>query len=107
MSQRIKQILTLSCLLTLSGCVSLGPQEIVKEVEFTRVKLGSPAYVVSEAGKPQIVRAQIQGPDDKLILGKIDANGMVLIDEPTLDYYRALQEKEVERRKIITDMNGN
>ena len=93
MSRRMLKILTLSCLLTLSACVSLGPKEIVKEVEFTRVKLGSPAYVVNEAGKPQIVRAQVQNNDGKLILGKIDANGMVLIDEPTLDYYRALHEK--------------
>ena len=93
MLRRMLKILTLSCLLTLSACVSLGPKEIVKEVEFTRVKLGSPAYVVNEAGKPQIVRAQIQDKDGKLILGRIDANGMVLIDEPTLDYYRALHEK--------------
>lgn len=93
MLRRMLKILTLSCLLTLSACVSLGKQEIVKEVEFTRVKLGSPAYVVNEAGKPQIVRAQIQDKDGKLILGRIDANGMVMIDEPTLDYYRALHEK--------------
>jgi hypothetical protein len=57
------------------------------------MKLGSPAYVVNEAGKPQIVRAQVQDKDGKLILGRIDANGMVMIDEPTLDYYRALHEK--------------
>ena len=88
-----RKLLILLCTLTPSGCVSLGPQESLKEVEFTRVKLGTPAYVVNEAGKPQVVRAQVMGPDKKLMLGKIDANGMVLIDEPTLDYYRALHEK--------------
>jgi len=87
------RLLILPSMLILSGCVSLGPKESVKEVEFTRVKLGTPAYVVNEAGKPQVVRAQVMGPDKKLMLGKIDANGMVLIDEPTLDYYRALHEK--------------
>jgi len=90
---KIRAGLITLCSLILSGCVSLGPKESVKEVEFTRVKMGTPAYVVNEAGKPQIVRAQVMGSDGKLTLGKIDANGMVLIDEPTLDYYRALHAK--------------
>jgi hypothetical protein len=95
---KIQVGLIILCSLTLSGCVSLGPKEIVKEIEFTRVKMGTPAYVVNEAGKPQIVRAQVMGQDGKLSLGKIDANGMVLIDEPTLDYYRALHAKTREMK---------
>lgn len=79
-------------MLALSGCVSLGRQETVREIHFTRVKMGTPAYVVNEAGKPQIIRAQIM-VDGKLEVGKVDANGMVLLDEPTLDYYRALDAK--------------
>ena len=92
-SLKIQKALILASLLTLSGCVSLGPKETVREVEFTRVKLGTPAYVVNEAGKPQIVRAQVPKEGGGLEVGRIDANGMVLIDEPTLDYYRALHEK--------------
>lgn len=87
--RKSQTILTIAGMLLLSGCVSLGRPETVREVHFTRVKMGTPAYVVNEVGKPQIVRAQIM-VEGKLEVGKVDANGMVLLDEPTLDYYRAL-----------------
>ena len=69
-------------------------------MEYTRVKLGTPAYVVNEAGKPQIVRVQIMN-EGKLVAGKMDANGMVLIDEPTLEYYKSLHEKEKQKKAVV------
>lgn len=89
-SPKTKMALITASLLTLSGCVRLGPQETVKEIHYTRMKLGTPAVVVNEAGKPQVVRVQVVGTDGELHVGKVDANGMVLIDEPTFEYYRNL-----------------
>lgn len=98
MSQVKKLILIPACTLILTGCLSIsGPTQPAREVNYTRVKLGTPAYVVNDAGKPQVVRVQIKNQEtDKLEAGKMDANGMVLIDEPTLDYYRALHAKTKE-----------
>lgn len=100
MSQAKKLILIIACMLTPIGCLSISsPTQPAREVNYTRVKLGTPAYVVSEAGKPQVVRVQIKNQEtDKLEAGKMDANGMVLIDEPTLDYYRALHAKTKEAK---------
>ena len=95
MSQAKKLILITVCMLIPIGCLSISaPTQPAREVNYTRVKLGTPAYVVNEAGKPQVVRVQIKNQETgKLEVGKMDANGMVLIDEPTLEYYMALHEK--------------
>lgn len=93
MLRKILLALPLLCMPALTGCGGSFKREPIKEVHLTRMKLGTPAYVVNEAGKAQVVRVQVVGADGTLQPGKVDANGMVLIDEPTLEHYRKQSKK--------------
>lgn len=87
---KARRLLTFQVLaiMSITGCSVMAPQP-VREVNYTLQKLGTPAVVVSEAGKPQVVRVMVPDQAGNLVPGKLDSAGMMLIDMPTYELYRA------------------
>jgi hypothetical protein len=96
---------TLSVLLLLStcstGCGIFGPSPAaLREILYVKQKLGTPAFVVAEPGKAQVVTALVPDQEGRLVPGKLDSAGMMLIDEPTYQIYReAFQRQQGEQEK--------
>ena len=79
------------CTLALPGCVSSASRPL-KTNEITWAKMGTPARIVDE----QKVKVLVPDGQGGWTPGKGNLTGMVAIDEPTLEYYRALDQKHSE-----------
>lgn len=75
-----------------TGCSMMAPQP-VREINYSVLKLGTPAIVVNEAGKSQVVKVLVPMPNGEMIPGKLDSVGMMLLDKPTYDVYREAWQK--------------
>jgi len=85
----IKMLLLLALTLSLPGCVASASRPL-KTNEITWAKMGTPARIVDE----QKVKVLVPDGQDGWIPGRANLAGMIAIDEPTLDYYRALDLKQ-------------
>lgn len=88
----MKRVMLLLLLVTptpaLSGCVGSVSRPL-KTNEITWAKMGTPARIVDE----QKVKVLIPDRNGGWSPGKGKLSGMVAIDEPTLEYYRALDQR--------------
>ena len=92
MKYTIRTLLILLCTPALSGCVTL-PSQRVNEREVTWAKMGTPARITDDHQNEVLV------PDGKggWLPGSASLKGMVAIDEPTLEYYQALDKTQREK----------
>jgi len=92
----VKRVMLLLLILTptpaLSGCVGSVSRPL-KSNEITWAKMGTPARIVDE----QKVKVLIPDGQGGWSPGKGNLSGMVAIDEPTLEYFRALDQKGKEK----------
>lgn len=90
----MRKIATVLLLLTISstGCSVMSPQP-TREINFSVLKLGTPAIVVNEAGRSSIVNVLVPAQNGEMIPGKVDATGFMLLDKPTFDVYREAWQK--------------
>jgi len=89
-----KMLLLLMCTLLLPGCVASASRPL-KTNEITWAKMGTPARIVDE----QKVKVLVPDGQGGWSPGKGNLSGMVAIDEPTLEYYRALDQKGKESKE--------
>jgi hypothetical protein len=94
---KARLILTGLALLTMcvTGC-SLMPEQQLREINFTVQKLGTPAHVVSEAGKAQVVTVLVEDKAGKMVQGRLDSAGMMLLDAPTYELYLEAWKKQTK-----------
>ncbi len=89
-----KMLLLLTFTLGLPGCVASASRPL-KTNEITWAKMGTPARIVDE----QKVKVLVPDGQGGWSPGKGKLAGMVAIDEPTLEYYRALDQKGKEPKE--------
>ncbi len=93
----MRKLLLLTCLLTLTGCMNpFRPPQTERQTQWAR--MGIPGYVTEEKpGKPQVATILIRDENGKLVPSKARIDGMVVLDEPTFEYYRKL---DAEKRGL-------
>lgn len=87
-----KMLLLLTLTLSLPGCVASASRPL-KTNEITWAKMGTPARIVDE----QKVKVLVPDGQGGWTPGRANLAGMVAIDEPTLEYYRGLDQKYGEK----------
>ncbi len=85
MRSKILWLLLLIASLALTGC-GIFPERVALSREVVWAQMGTPARIVDD--RP----IQVVLPDGKggWLPGEARLQGMVAVDEPTLDYYRSL-----------------
>lgn len=89
----MRMLLLLTLTLSLPGCVASASRPL-KTNEITWAKMGTPARIVDE----QKVKVLVPDGQGGWTPGKGKLAGMVAIDEPTLEYYRALDQKNGDKK---------
>lgn len=89
MIRRLRVLMLLPVLIGCAGCLNpFRPPTTERQTQWAR--MGTPGYVVSEKPDKPVVVPLLVPDGDKLVpsVGRID--GMVVIDQPTFEYYRKL-----------------
>lgn len=86
-------LLLLLFTLSLLGCAESASRPL-KTNEITWAKMGTPARIVDE----QKVKVLVPDGKDGWTPGRGRLAGMIAIDEPTLEYYRALDQKYGDKK---------
>ena len=87
----LARVLVLTCTLILTGCAISRP---AIERQTVWATMGTPARITDDREVEHLIRV-----DGELVPSRGVLRGMVAIDEPTLNYYRALHEKRGAKEK--------
>lgn len=82
---RILPILILVAMLTLNGCVRLASERHV-----VWARLGTPAKIIHEKPVQILIPLTDEQGNVSWKLGEASLQGMIAIDEPTLEFYQQL-----------------